>query len=185
MSDTQSTSERPTILIIECEEGYRHVCTLILADLGYQPIGCTDAQTAVRLAETERPDVIIIDPLNSDWGVDVCWELQNHPSTHTIPFICTTYLGCTGYDTVLAELEFARILGKPFAPDDLREALRSVLETPVGSMPREKVRMPLPGSPMGVSLRLNALKAGDKGVLARDRLRRLKSRNSKKKTDLS
>jgi DNA-binding response OmpR family regulator len=184
MGDTRSTSERPTILIIEGEEVYKEIHTLMLADLGYQLIGCTDPQKAVRLAETERPDVIIIDPLNSVWGVDVCWELQTHPATSTIPFICATYLPCAGYDVVLAELEFARIIGKPFAQDKLREALRSVLEAPAGSMPREKFRM-IPHASGNVSLRIEVLRPRHKEVVARDRLRRLIRRNSKKKTDLS
>jgi DNA-binding response OmpR family regulator len=136
MGDTKSTDARPTILVIEGDDVWKQAYPIMLADLDWHLIVYTDAQEAVRVARAERPDVIIIDPQDVDRGVDVCWALQSHPVTNNIPVICVTTVWCMGDDVVLTGLEFAKFFSKPFRPDDLREAVQSVLETPVESMPR-------------------------------------------------
>jgi DNA-binding response OmpR family regulator len=142
MHDTQSTDEKPIILIIDGDHKSVELHSLILTTFGYQPIGCSDdAQEAIRLARTERPDVIITDPLNAEWGVDVCWEIQSHPTTNNIPFIFASNLGCVGTDVQLAGLEFAEYISKPFYPQAIREAVQRVLETPAESRPRLKIEV--------------------------------------------
>jgi DNA-binding response OmpR family regulator len=142
MDDIPSTGEGPTILIIETEVAIQKILAAILTkhDHDYQLVFCDDPQKAVQLAKTKYPDAIIIDPLNSNWGVDVCWELQTHPPTNEIPIICLTYLGCVGWDVVLAELRFAGIVGKPFRSDTLLDTLQVVLNTPVESLPKLEIK---------------------------------------------
>jgi response regulator RpfG family c-di-GMP phosphodiesterase len=177
MDDTQSTDEKPTILIIDGDDACVELHSVILATIGCQPIGCSsDAQEAIRLARTERPDAIITDPLNAEWGVDVCWEIQSHPATNKIPFIFASNLGCAGTDVQLAGLEFAEYISKPFHAQQLREAVQRVLETPPESMPRLKVEVVPLEIRVGSSRRPKVLKAWRKRKLVWNRSTQMVSR---------
>ena len=79
------------ILIVDDDPMYIDLAELILQQAGYSVIHSLDGPSALRKAETEKPDLIILDinmPIMS--GLEVCAALKSNPRTKHIPIIIGT-----------------------------------------------------------------------------------------------
>lgn len=87
-------SDTACVLVIDDDGNARTLLHILLDHHGYATLLAPDGETGLMLAETQRPDVIVLDvamPYRS--GMDVYLELQNNPSTATIPvIICSAAL---------------------------------------------------------------------------------------------
>ncbi|MGI0486967.1 response regulator [Pantanalinema rosaneae CENA516] len=111
------------ILLVEDNEMNRDMLSRRLARKGYQILIAIDGEQGVSMAQTERPDLILMDmslPILDGWAATR--KLKAIPETQAIPIIALTAhamsgdreqciaAGCDDYDT--KPIEFARLLGK-------------------------------------------------------------------------
>ena len=112
-----------TILLVEDNEMNRDMLSRRLKKRGYDVIMAIDGKQGVEMAETETPDLILLDmslPVMDGW--EAARHLKNTEKTGTIPIIALTAhamagdrdkaleAGCDDYDTKPVDL--TRLLGK-------------------------------------------------------------------------
>lgn len=113
----------PKILLVEDNEMNRDMLSRRLERKGIQVLIAVDGEQGVTMAQTEIPDLILMDmslPVLDGWAATR--QLKNTPITQSIPIIALTAhamagdrdkcleAGCDDYDT--KPVEFARLLGK-------------------------------------------------------------------------
>jgi len=82
------------ILVIEDEENIRNLSKMILEGEGYQVITAADGEAGLKKAETEMPDLILLDVvLPGKHGHEVCRTLKDEAQTKNIPIVMCTVLG--------------------------------------------------------------------------------------------
>jgi CheY-like chemotaxis protein len=111
------------ILLVEDNEMNRDMLSRRLARKGYDVIIAVDGNEGVSKAQTEAPDLILMDmslPVLDGW--EATKILKTFPATQSIPVIALTahamagdrekalQAGCDDYDT--KPIEFARLLEK-------------------------------------------------------------------------
>lgn len=111
------------ILLVEDNEMNRDMLARRLIRRGYQVVIAVDGDQGVRMAQTETPDLILMDmslPVLDGW--EATRQLKATTATQAIPVIALTahamsgdrekalQAGCDDYDS--KPIEFARLLGK-------------------------------------------------------------------------
>jgi two-component system cell cycle response regulator DivK len=111
------------ILVVEDNEMNRDMLSRRLMRKGYEVIIALDGEEGVAKAESETPDLILMDmslPVLDGW--EATRRLKAGPATHAIPIIALTAhamagdreqalaAGCDDYDS--KPIEFQRLLGK-------------------------------------------------------------------------
>jgi DNA-binding response OmpR family regulator len=117
------------ILIVDDESAIRLVCRLNLDSAGFHTLEAADGETALALARSEHPDLILLDVMLP--GIDgwrVAEQLAASPETREIPIL---FLSARAERSDEARGHEAGGLGyitKPFDPEDLISLVRDVLD---------------------------------------------------------
>ena len=118
-----------TILLVDDEPTIRYLLRASLEGRGYRLLEADDGLSALQLAQSELPDLILLDiALPGLSGLEVCYRLKDDPATAATPiFLLTGYVDQT--DREAAERAGAQgFISKPFSPAALvariEEALR-------------------------------------------------------------
>jgi CheY-like chemotaxis protein len=113
----------PKILLVEDHEMNRDMLSRRLQRRGYEVVLATDGQSGVEMAQSEAPDLVLMDmslPALDGW--EATRRLKADAATQPIPVIALTAhamsgdrekaleAGCNDYDT--KPVEFPRLLGK-------------------------------------------------------------------------
>ena len=113
----------PKILLVEDNEMNRDMLTRRLERRGYQVIASADGEDGLLRAQTDHPDLVLMDmdlPILDGW--EATRRLKAAVTTQDIPVIALTAhamagdrekaldAGCDDYDT--KPVEFARLVGK-------------------------------------------------------------------------
>ncbi|MBM3824435.1 MAG: response regulator [Verrucomicrobia bacterium] len=111
------------ILLVEDNEMNRDMLSRRLIRRGFDIVLATDGEQAIRLAQTERPDLILMDmslPVLDGW--EATRQLKANEATRSIPIIALTAhamqsdeeraraAGCDDFDT--KPIELPRLLAK-------------------------------------------------------------------------
>ena len=111
------------ILLVEDNEMNRDMLARRLQRKGYEVVIAVDGEEAVRMAQSQAPDLILMDirlPVMDGW--EAMRRIKIMPETQSIPIIALTAhamagdrercleAGCEDYDT--KPVEFKRLLGK-------------------------------------------------------------------------
>jgi CheY-like chemotaxis protein len=111
------------ILLVEDNEMNRDMLSRRLIRKGYEVVVAFDGAQGVALAQSEAPDLILMDmslPVLSGW--DATKALKGNPGTETIPVVALTahamssdrdqalQAGCDDYDT--KPIDLSRLLAK-------------------------------------------------------------------------
>ena len=121
-----------TVLIVEDEERIAHWVRSYFEQAGFQALVAADGKTGLRLARTERPDLIILDLMLPGMdGMDVCRALRRESD---VPIIMLTARG-KEIDRILGlELGADDYVVKPFSPGELVARARAVLRRAHGEI---------------------------------------------------
>ena len=130
------------ILIADDEKNIVELCKLYLEKEGFETVCAYDGDEALRLFETDNPELVILDIMmpNTD-GLKVCKEIRK---TSQIPIIMLTAKSDT-FDKVLGlELGADDYMTKPFEPKELVERVKAVLRRSETQKDTEKKEVSFP-----------------------------------------
>jgi two-component system, cell cycle response regulator DivK len=116
------------ILVVEDQEDNRRIVRDLLASAGYEMIEALDGEAGVRLAETERPDLILMDvqlPLLD--GHEATRRIKRNPELRAIPLIVVTSYALSGDDAKAMAAGCDAYVAKPFSPRQLLATIRKFL----------------------------------------------------------
>ena len=118
------------ILVVDDQPQVRELVAITFQIGDYQILFGENGQQALEIAETEHPDVILLDVVlygsNLD-GLEVCRRLKQNPATRDIPVILLTGGGQK------SDLEAGKAAGaddyftKPFSPMALMKKIEAML----------------------------------------------------------
>ncbi|MCC7527861.1 MAG: response regulator [Candidatus Melainabacteria bacterium] len=116
------------ILIIDDEEDNRQIANLALTMIGgWTVIEADGGEAGLRLAEAEKPDVILLDfVMPAMNGLDTLNALRRNPSTVKIPVIFVSTKSLKEREKELMDAGAQGILQKPFNPTQLPEMIKSI-----------------------------------------------------------
>jgi putative two-component system response regulator len=118
------------ILVADDEPPARQLLRRILEPAGYRVYEAATGREALHLAESERPDLLMLDIAMPDVdGVELCRTIKGDPDTHLTPVIHIT--GSPNRDQRLRAIAAGsdEFLGKPFDIEELLIRVRSLLRT--------------------------------------------------------
>lgn len=121
------TNERQKILLVEDDSLLRHAFKLLIEDAGYQVFEAGTAKDAIAQAETQQPDLVLLDlGLPDAPGLDVARALRKS-GLLDMPILALT--GRVGADEKAACLEAGctSYLTKPIEPKTLMKRLAEFL----------------------------------------------------------
>ncbi|MBX7255100.1 MAG: response regulator [Candidatus Hydrogenedentes bacterium] len=115
----------PKILVVDDEPDTVMLIARALKTEGFDVVSAYDGISAVDLAETERPDLVLLDimmPMMS--GYEVCEQLKANPQTQNIPVL--TLSSAHSHDALVKSINAgaATLVLKPFTPAELVAQIR-------------------------------------------------------------
>jgi two-component system KDP operon response regulator KdpE len=115
----------PLILAVDDEAGILRLIKLELSSQGFRVVVANDGEEALRLAEQQRPDIVVLDIVMPDMsGLEVMRRLRERTS---IPIILLTAKDHDEDKVRGLELGADDYLVKPFNPEELSARVRAVL----------------------------------------------------------
>ena len=79
-----------TILVVEDSPTTRRMTVNVLEDAGYRVVTATDGEEAISVAQTEKPDAVVLDIiLPKKNGYQVCRQLKQDPD-RSVPVLMVT-----------------------------------------------------------------------------------------------
>jgi len=122
------------ILIIDDDIDFVNATKLILETKSYEILAAHDKDAGMKLIESERPDLIILDVMMTRMsdGFKLCYQLKHDPKYKNIPIIIVTAVTeKTGLrfspKTDGEYLEAEDLIPKPIKPDDLLNRVENLL----------------------------------------------------------
>jgi len=113
------------ILVVEDQEDNRRIIRDLLASVGYEMIEALDGEAGVRLAESERPDLILMDiQLPVLDGHEATRRIKQNPELRHIPIIVVTSYALSGDDQKAMAAGSDGYVAKPFSPRQLLATIR-------------------------------------------------------------
>ena len=101
---------------------------ILLELVGFEPLVCYDAASALRAADDFRPDAAILDlTMPGMDGVELGIRLRARPWARTIPLVALTALGGDEARERTAHAGFDLHLTKPVDPDRLANVLADIV----------------------------------------------------------
>jgi DNA-binding response OmpR family regulator len=115
----------PKILIVDDEPDTVMLIARALKTEGFDVVSAYDGISAVDLAESESPDLVLLDimmPMMS--GYEVCEQLKANPQTQNIPVL--TLSSAHGHEALVKSINAgaATLILKPFTPAELVAQIR-------------------------------------------------------------
>ncbi len=119
------------ILVVEDQPDNRQIIRDLLTSVGYQLIEAEDGETGVRLAQSERPDLILMDiQLPVLDGYEATRQIKTDPDLRSIPIIVVTSYALSGDDQKAMAAGCDAYIAKPFSPRELLATIRKFLPDP-------------------------------------------------------
>jgi two-component system cell cycle response regulator DivK len=116
------------ILVVEDQEDNRRILRDLLTSVGYEIIEATTGEEGVAMAETGRPDLILMDiQLPGIDGYEATRRVRANPALGQVPIIAVTSYALSGDDVKAMEAGCDDYIPKPFSPRALLAKVRQYL----------------------------------------------------------
>ncbi|MBZ8180885.1 response regulator [Oscillatoria salina] len=116
------------ILVVDDNEDNLLLLIFVLEQLNCSLITANKGQTALQLAETHQPDLILLDILLPDLdGVAVISQLRKNPKTRQIPVIAVTALATPEDKEKILAAGCNEYISKPFMIDEIEAKVKHYL----------------------------------------------------------
>jgi two-component system cell cycle response regulator DivK len=117
------------ILVVEDHEDNRRIVCDLLTSAGYEVIEAVTGTEGVTAAETQGPELIIMDIQLPDFdGYEATRRIKANPALSPIPIIAVTSYALSGDDVKAFEAGCDAYVTKPFSPRELLAKIREYLE---------------------------------------------------------
>lgn len=117
------------ILVVEDNPQSRMVTVMTLSPCGYSLLEAGDGEEALRVAERERPNLILIDlQIPKVSGLEVVKRLRETQWAGRVPIIAVTGLAMKGDREKAIDAGCDAYLAKPFSIHELRRLVKETLE---------------------------------------------------------
>lgn len=137
MGDQQSAPRKANILIVDDTPGHLRLLSQILRDEAYQVRSADSGTRALQAAQTNPPDLILLDIMMPDMtGYQVCEQLKADERTRDIPILFISALGATrdkvkaftagGVDYVTKPFQIEEVLTRVKTHITLRDAQKQL-----------------------------------------------------------
>lgn len=128
LPESRATSEG-RILVVDDESAIRMICRVNLESAGFETLEAGDGETAFSLAQSEQPDLILLDiMLPGIDGLEVAERLAAASETREIPIVFLTARSAAPDELRGHEAGGVAYIPKPFDPVSLTETVAAVLE---------------------------------------------------------
>jgi len=116
------------ILIVEDQEDNRTILRDVLSTVGYELIEALNGEDGVKLAQNERPDLILMDiQLPRMDGYEATQQIKSIAELKTIPIIAVTSYALSGDEAKARAAGCDGYIAKPFSPRELLAKVRKYL----------------------------------------------------------
>ena len=116
------------ILIVEDQEDNRMIMRDVLSSAGYDLIEAANGEDGVKLAHSERPDLILMDiQLPIIDGYEATRRIKGSAELKSIPIIAVTSYALSGDQTKARAAGCDGYVSKPFSPRELLARVREYL----------------------------------------------------------
>jgi two-component system cell cycle response regulator DivK len=116
------------VLVVEDQEDNRQIVRDLLTSVGYELIEAVTGQEGVSLAESQRPDLILMDiQLPGLDGYEATRRIKAKPELRQIPIIAVTSYALSGDDVKAKQAGCDDYVTKPFSPRALLAKIREHL----------------------------------------------------------
>jgi two-component system cell cycle response regulator DivK len=116
------------ILVVEDQDDNRRIIRDLVTSVGYELIEAEDGEAGVRLAGSERPDLILMDiQLPVLDGYEATRRIKADPELRAIPIIVVTSYALSGDDQKAIAAGCDAYVAKPFSPRELLATIRRFL----------------------------------------------------------
>lgn len=118
------------ILFIEDESALQRAATQVLSEEGYQMLSALDGEIGIRLAQEEKPDLILLDIiLPKKDGFEVLQELKSDEATKNIPVVILTNLeGSTDVERALELGATTYLVKTNYRLEEVVEKVKTILK---------------------------------------------------------
>ncbi len=117
------------ILVIEDNEDNMRIVRDLLTSADYEVIEAVTGQDGVTAAETQGPELIIMDIQLPDFdGYEATRRIKANPALSPIPIIAVTSYALSGDDVKAFEAGCDAYVTKPFSPRELLAKIREYLK---------------------------------------------------------
>jgi two-component system cell cycle response regulator DivK len=116
------------ILVVEDQADNRRIMRDLLTRSGYEIVEAMTGEEGVSLAETQQPDLILMDiQLPIIDGYEATRRIKANPALHHIPIIAVTSYALSGDDVKAYAAGCNDYVAKPFSPRALLAKVREYL----------------------------------------------------------
>lgn len=116
------------ILVVEDHEDNRRILRDLLTSVGFEIIEAVTGEEGVTLAETYRPDLILMDiQLPGLDGYEATRRIKANPALRQIPIIAVTSYALSGDEVKAKEAGCDGYVTKPYSPRALLAKIRGYL----------------------------------------------------------
>lgn len=117
------------ILVVDDEDDLRKVLEFNLRNAGFQTLSASNGREAIALAESEVPDLILLDVMLPDiQGTQVCQQIKTNPALREIPIVMVTARGEEIDRVVGFELGVDDYIVKPYSVREVVLRVRAILK---------------------------------------------------------
>ena len=121
-------SDRKKILIVDDDPNIRLFCRTVLTASGYQSVTASSAREGLMLAESEQPDLVVLDIMMEevDSGFQVARKLAADRSD--LPILMLSSIAGASSDVFdVTDIPVSQLVDKPIDPDVLIAKVRYLL----------------------------------------------------------
>ena len=114
------------ILVVEDQEDNRQILRDLLANAGYDMIEAEDGEQGVAAANSERPDLILMDiQLPVLDGYEATRRIRTNPDLKSVPIIAVTSYALAGDEDKALAAGCDGYISKPYSPRELLAKVRA------------------------------------------------------------
>ena len=118
------------VLLVEDNPAAMDVMQKELEFLGYEVLLAADGEKAINVAQTDQPDVIVMDILMPKMdGLEAASRLRENPKTKAIPILAATAKAMPGDREQCLESGCDDYIAKPFTHKELDAVIKKLLDT--------------------------------------------------------
>ncbi|MBW4437636.1 MAG: response regulator [Pleurocapsa minor GSE-CHR-MK-17-07R] len=120
----------PVVLVVDDEEGFRHILQIVLQRAGFGTLVASNAAEALQIIERHPPDLVLLDDMMPGMsGSDLCVKLKGDPQFAAIPVLMHSANSKLHNPAYVESIRADGVLLKPCPPRDVVAAVSQYLQT--------------------------------------------------------